>query len=40
MALDVLNKMLLYAAALLVAKHSGGLNRRRILFKILFLRAT
>jgi hypothetical protein len=36
MALDVLYKMLLYAATLLVAKHSVGLKTRRIVSKILF----
>lgn len=36
MALDVLHQMLIYAEALLIAKHSVGLKRRRILSKILF----
>jgi hypothetical protein len=36
MALYVLHKMLLHAVALLVAKQSGELKRRRILSKILF----
>jgi hypothetical protein len=36
MVLDVLHKMVSYAVALLVAKHSVGLKRRHILSKILF----
>ena len=37
MALDVLHKTLLYAVALLLAKHSVGLKRRRILPKFYFV---